>query len=112
MEDFRCGQRSWLASAFGPVATLDAVASKEEALERMNASKYGLQAGIFTNDLAFVNRAFERLEVGGLIVNDIPSFRSDAMPYGGIKDSGEGREGVRYAIEDFTEPKTLVMKNI
>ncbi|MBI5246616.1 MAG: aldehyde dehydrogenase family protein [Elusimicrobia bacterium] len=98
--------------AFGPVATLDAVASREEALERMNASKYGLQAGIFTNDLAFVQRAYQLLEVGGLIVNDIPSFRSDAMPYGGMKDSGEGREGVRYAIEDFTEPKTLVMKSI
>lgn len=98
--------------AFGPVATLDAVANREEALERMNASKYGLQAGIFTNDLAFVQRAYQVLEVGGLIVNDIPSFRSDAMPYGGMKDSGEGREGVRYAIEDFTEPKTLVMKSI
>ncbi len=98
--------------AFGPVATLDAVDSKEEALDRINKSRYGLQAGIFTNDLAFVNRAFEVLEVGGLIVNDIPTFRSDAMPYGGVKDSGLGREGVRYAIEDFTEPKILVMKSI
>jgi aldehyde dehydrogenase (NAD+) len=95
---------------FGPVATLDAVTSREDALDRMSSSRYGLQAGIFTNDLAFVQRAFERLEVGGLIVNDIPSFRSDAMPYGGVKDSGLGREGVRYAIEDFTEPKTLVFK--
>lgn len=98
--------------AFGPVATLDAVASKEEALDRINASKYGLQAGLFTNDLAFVQRAYQVLEVGGLIVNDIPSFRSDAMPYGGMKDSGEGREGVRYAIHDFTEEKVLVFKTI
>ncbi len=98
--------------AFGPVATLDAVASKEEALDRINASKYGLQAGLFTNDLAFVQRAYQVLEVGGVIVNDIPSFRSDAMPYGGMKDSGEGREGVRYAIHDFTEEKALVFKNI
>lgn len=98
--------------AFGPVATLDAVDSKEEALDRINNSRYGLQAGLFTNDLAFVNRAFERLAVGGIIVNDIPTFRSDAMPYGGVKDSGLGREGVRYAIEDFTESKILVMKNI
>ncbi len=96
--------------AFGPVATLDAVSSKEEALDRINASRYGLQAGLFTNDLAFVQRAYQVLDVGGIIVNDIPSFRSDAMPYGGVKDSGIGREGVRYAIEDFTEPKTLVIK--
>ena len=96
--------------AFGPVATLDAVASKEEALDRINASRYGLQAGLFTNDLSFVQRAYQVLNVGGIIVNDIPSFRSDAMPYGGVKDSGIGREGVRYAIEDFTEPKTLVIK--
>ena len=96
--------------AFGPVATLDAVDSKEEALDKMGRSRYGLQAGIFTNDLAFVQRAFDRLAVGGLIVNDIPTFRSDAMPYGGVKDSGLGREGVRYAIEDFTEAKTLVFK--
>lgn len=97
--------------AFGPVATLDAVSSREEALERMASSRYGLQAGIFTNDFAFIQRAFERLPVGGLIVNDIPTFRSDAMPYGGVKDSGTGREGVRYAMEDFTEQKTLVLKS-
>lgn len=102
--------RLFLEEAFGPVALLDAVASREQALERMGQSRYGLQAGLFTNDLAFVHQAFERLPVGGLIVNDIPSFRSDAMPYGGMKDSGLGREGVRYAMEDFTEPKTLVMK--
>jgi aldehyde dehydrogenase (NAD+) len=97
--------------AFGPVATLDAVSSREDALVRMADSRYGLQAGIFTNDLAFIHKAFDRLPVGGLIVNDIPSFRSDAMPYGGMKDSGMGREGVRYAMEDFTEPKTLVIKS-
>lgn len=97
--------------AFGPVATLDAVSSREEALERMASSRYGLQAGIFTNDFAFIQRAFERLPIGGLIVNDIPTFRSDAMPYGGVKDSGTGREGVRYAMEDFTEQKTLVLKS-
>jgi len=96
--------------AFGPVAMLDAVASREEALERMASSRYGLQAGLFTNDLAFIHKAFERLPVGGLIVNDIPTFRSDAMPYGGMKDSGTGREGVRYAMDDFSETKTLVMK--
>lgn len=96
---------------FGPVVTLEAVGSKEEALEKMNASRYGLQAGVFTNDLAFVQRAFARLDFGGVIVNDIPSFRSDAMPYGGVKDSGIGREGVRSTIEEYTEPKTLVLKS-
>lgn len=96
---------------FGPVVTLEGVASKEEALEKMNDSRYGLQAGIFTNDLAFVQRAFARLDYGGVIVNDIPSFRSDAMPYGGVKDSGVGREGVRSTIEEYTEPKTLVLKS-
>lgn len=96
--------------AFGPVATLDAVDGKEEALDRMAASRYGLQAGLFTNDLAFVQRAFARLPVGGVIVNDVPSFRSDAMPYGGMKDSGLGREGVRWTIHEYTEPKTLVLR--
>lgn len=97
--------------AFGPVAVLDAVDGKEQALDKINDSRYGLQAGIFTNDLAFVQRAFARLHVGGLVVNDIPSFRSDAMPYGGVKDSGLGREGVRWTIADYTEPKTLIMKS-
>ncbi len=95
---------------FGPVVTLEAVDSKEEALDKMNDSRYGLQAGLFTNDLAFVQRAFARLDFGGVIVNDIPSFRSDAMPYGGVKDSGVGREGVRSTIEEYTEAKTLVLK--
>jgi aldehyde dehydrogenase (NAD+) len=93
---------------FGPVVTLEAVDSKEQALDKMNDSRYGLQAGVF---LAFVQRAFSRLDFGGIIVNDIPSFRSDAMPYGGVKDSGVGREGVRSTIEEYTEPKTLVLKS-
>ncbi|MFI5345217.1 MAG: aldehyde dehydrogenase family protein [Elusimicrobiota bacterium] len=96
--------------AFGPVATLEAVDSRERALDKMSEGRYGLQAGIFTNDLAFVHRAYERLSVGGLIVNDVPTYRSDAMPYGGLKDSGLGREGVRWAIEEYTERRTLVVK--
>lgn len=96
--------------AFGPVATLESVDSKAEALDKMNESRYGLQAGLFTNDLAFVQRAWKELEVGGVVVNDVPTWRSDAMPYGGVKDSGLGREGVRWSIEDYTEPKTLVFK--
>jgi len=96
--------------AFGPVATLEAVDSRERALDKMSEGRFGLQAGVFTNDLAFVHRAFERLAVGGLIVNDVPTYRSDAMPYGGLKDSGLGREGVRWAIEEYTERRTLVVK--
>ncbi|MDX6768499.1 MAG: aldehyde dehydrogenase family protein [Elusimicrobiota bacterium] len=96
---------------FGPVVTLEAVDSREQALDKMNDSRYGLQAGLFTNDLAFVQRAFARLDFGGVIVNDVPSFRSDAMPYGGVKDSGVGREGIRSTIEEYTEPKTLVLKS-
>lgn len=96
--------------AFGPVATLEAFDSRERALDRLAEGRYGLQAGIFSNDLAFVHRAFDRLAVGGLIVNDVPTYRADAAPYGGTRDSGTGREGVRWAIEEYTERKTLVMK--
>lgn len=96
--------------AFGPVATLERVGSIEGALEKLAGSAYGLQAGVFTRDLTSVFKAWSSVPVGGLIVNDIPSFRSDAMPYGGSKDSGIGREGVRYAMEEFTEPRTLVIK--
>ena len=96
--------------AFGPVATLEAFDSRELALDRLAEGNFGLQAGLFTNDLAFVHLAFERLSVGGLIVNDVPTYRADAAPYGGTRDSGTGREGVRWAIEEYTERKTLVMK--
>lgn len=96
--------------AFGPVALLDAVDSREAGLDRLSATRYGLQAGLFTNDLGLVQRAFARLDAGGLIVNDVPTWRSDAMPYGGTKDSGLGREGVRWAIEEYTERRTLVMR--
>jgi len=96
---------------FGPVTTLAPVPSAEEGLRRMAQSRYGLQAGIFTKDLSAVLRFWERLPVGGLIVNDVPTFRSDAMPYGGTKDSGIGREGVRYSMEEFTERRTLVLRS-
>jgi acyl-CoA reductase-like NAD-dependent aldehyde dehydrogenase len=98
------------AEAFGPVATLEKVESRERALEKMASGSYGLQAGMFTNDLNGVMKAWDRVPVGGLIINDIPSYRSDAMPYGGTRDSGCGREGARYAMEEFTELRTLVLK--
>ena len=93
---------------FGPVALLDGFSDDAQAYARVNDSPWGLQAAIFTHDLRRVRRASEVIEVGGLIVNDSPSFRSDAYPYGGVKGSGMGREGVRYAMEDFTEPRAIV----
>ncbi|MCF6353845.1 MAG: aldehyde dehydrogenase family protein [Candidatus Polarisedimenticolaceae bacterium] len=95
---------------FGPVVTLTAVDSMEEAFERVNDSDFGLQCGIFTNDFNTVIRAFDTLEVGGVIHNDIPTFRVDSMPYGGVKDSGQGREGIRYAMHDMLEERVLVYK--
>ena len=93
---------------FGPVVTLEKYSSFMIALEQINDSKYGLQAGIFTNELSEMNLAFEYLDVGGVIINDVPTFRVDHMPYGGVKDSGLGREGVKYAIFEMMEPKLLV----
>ena len=81
----------------------------DEALRQVNNSPYGLQAGIFTRDVQHLFTAFDELEVGGLIAGDVPTFRIDHMPYGGVKDSGLGREGLRYAIEEMTEPRLLVM---
>ena len=102
--------RAFAEEIFGPVVVLERAASFDAALESVNASRYGLQAALFTNELSAVRRAFHELEVGGLIVNDATSFRSDNMPYGGVKDSGLGREGVRYAMADFTEERVLVLR--
>jgi acyl-CoA reductase-like NAD-dependent aldehyde dehydrogenase len=94
---------------FGPVVTVEPYNDFDEALRKVNHSAYGLQAGLFTRDAKLLFQAYEELEVGGLIAGDVPSFRIDQMPYGGVKDSGLGREGLRYAIEEMTEPKLLVM---
>src|SRR5262249_45338489 len=96
---------------FAPVVTVEPYSQPDQALSYINESPYGLQAGIFTNDLRFIETAFETLEVGGLMVNDVPTYRADSMPYGGTKDSGLGREGVRFAIQEFTEPKVLVVNS-
>lgn len=93
---------------FGPVVVLESYDKFATAVSLVNESRYGLQAGIFTNELDQMNMAFDQLDVGGVIVNDVPSFRVDHMPYGGVKDSGMGREGVRYAIKDMMEAKILV----
>lgn len=96
---------------FGPVAGMESFDDFDDALARVNDSEFGLQAGVFTGRLAHAMRAWDRLEVGGVVIGDVPSFRVDSMPYGGIKDSGLGREGVRYAIEDMTEQRLLVIRD-
>lgn len=93
---------------FGPVAIIEKVQYFDEVIREINRSKYGLQAGLFTNQILQMKYAFEHLEVGGLIVNGVPGFRVDTMPYGGVKDSGLGREGVGYAMKDMLEPRLLV----
>lgn len=99
---------SWL-EAFAPVVVVYRYGDFEEALREVNHSIYGLQAGVFTHDLKKAFRAYEVLDVGGVILNDIPTFRIDHMPYGGVKESGFGREGLKYAIEEMTELKLLAL---
>jgi len=96
---------------FGPVVTLEPFSDFQKAIAEVNNSDYGLQAGVFTNKVNEMNYSFEQLDVGGVILNDVPTFRVDHMPYGGMKDSGFGREGIKYSIHEMMEPKLLV-KNI
>ncbi len=95
---------------FAPVVTLTPFDTFEEALARVNDSRYGLQAGVFTRDLGRIQLAFETLEVGAVVANDVPTWRADRMPYGGVKDSGLGREGPAFAMDEFTEPRLLVVR--
>jgi aldehyde dehydrogenase (NAD+) len=97
---------------FGPVVTISPYQTFEEALAIVNDSRFGLQAGVFTNDLNRVFEAHRTLEVGGIIVNDVSAFRADQMPYGGSKDSGFGREGLRFAMEEMTEPRIMVLSHV
>ena len=97
---------------FGPVLVLAPVSSVDEAFDAVNDSRFGLQAGVFTRDLGTAFRAHRALAVGGVIVGDVPSYRSDQMPYGGTKDSGTGREGLRYAMDDYTEPRVMVLTGL
>jgi acyl-CoA reductase-like NAD-dependent aldehyde dehydrogenase len=96
--------------AFGPVAILEPFEDFSEVLERVNDSAFGLQAGIFTRDLYRAQQAWDSLHVGGVVIGDVPSWRVDNMPYGGVKDSGLGREGIRWAIADMTEERLLVIR--
>jgi acyl-CoA reductase-like NAD-dependent aldehyde dehydrogenase len=93
---------------FGPVVIIEKCKNYEEGIFMINDSRFGLQAGVFANDKKIIDYAFENLEVGGVIVNDVPTFRVDNMPYGGVKDSGLGREGIKYAMEDYWERKVIV----
>ncbi len=96
--------------AFGPVAVLSKFSDFDSALAEVNDSRYGLQAGIFTRDLYKAHRAWDTLDVGGVLIGDVPSWRVDHMPYGGVKDSGLGREGLKFAMEDMTEIRLLVIR--
>lgn len=93
---------------FGPVVSIEPFKTFKEGIDLLNDSEYGLQAGIFSDSIKEINYAFEHLEVGGVISNDVPTFRVDHMPYGGVKNSGFGREGVKYAIMEMMEPKLLI----
>jgi len=110
LEGVRRGLKIREEEAFGPVAILSRFSDFEGALEEVNDSRFGLQAGIFTRDIHKAMRAWEVLEVGGVLIGDVPSYRVDNMPYGGVKDSGLGREGVRFAMEDMTEIRNLVIR--
>ena len=102
--------KAYTEEAFGPVALLSKFTDFDAALDEVNDSKFGLQAGIFTRDLFKMFDAWDRLDVGGVVINDVPSYRVDNMPYGGVKDSGLGREGIKFAMEDMTEIRNLVIR--
>jgi acyl-CoA reductase-like NAD-dependent aldehyde dehydrogenase len=110
LEDVPREQELVCKEAFGPVAVLSRFRDFDAALAEVNDTTFGLQAGVFTRDLYKAQRAWDTLEVGGVIIGDVPSWRVDHMPYGGVKDSGLGREGVRFAIEDMTEIRLLVVR--
>ena len=97
---------------FGPVVTIGTYGDFEQAIAEVNESKYGLQAGVFTSDVKRLFLAFREIEVGGVIANDVSAFRADQMPYGGTKDSGSGREGLRWAMQEMTEPRVLVLSDV
>lgn len=106
------GMRVCKDEVFGPVTVIEPFQTFEEALASCNASRFGLQAGVFTHDVGRALQAWRELEYGGIMINDVPTFRVDNFPYGGSKDSGFGREGVRFAMEEMTEPKVLVMRGM
>lgn len=111
LENVPASVRLYNEEVFGPVLTLERIDSFREAIARINGSKYGIHAGVFTRDPKLCEQAFRELEVGGVVINDYPTIRFDNLPYGGVKQSGFGREGVRFAMEEMTEWKSWVVKN-
>lgn len=112
MENVPAEAKVCAEEAFGPVAILQKFSTWDQAIDMVNDSKFGLQAGIFTRDFYKIQKAWDKLDVGGVVVGDVPSYRVDNMPYGGVKDSGLGREGVRFAMEDMSEIRNLVIRTI
>ena len=110
MENVPTDQDLCVEEAFGPAAVLQKFSTWDEAISMVNDSKFGLQAGIFTRDFYKVQQAWDEMDVGGVVVGDVPSYRVDNMPYGGVKDSGLGREGILFAMEDMTEIRNLVIR--
>src|SRR5262249_15475946 len=110
LEDVPLSHEACTSELFAPIVTLHRYRDFDDALRLVNDSRFGLQAGIFTRDIGRALRAFETLDVGGVLINQVPTWRVENMPYGGIKDSGFGREGVRFAMEEMTEIKTLIIR--
>ena len=110
LSDIRPGMKVSEEEVFGPVVGVATVDTFDEAIAAANRTAYGLQAAVFTRDLEKALRAAERIEAGGIMINDVPTFRVDQMPYGGVKESGLGREGPRYACEEMTELKTIAIR--
>lgn len=112
LTDLPADSRIACEEVFGPVLSVQRTDGEAEAFTAVNASDYGLQAGVFTHDLQTAFRAHRALEVGGVVIGDVPSYRADQMPYGGVKQSGVGREGVRYAMDDYTYERVLVLTGL
>ena len=110
LENVPKDQKVCTEEAFGPVAVLDRFSDFDDALAQVNDSEFGLQAGLFVKDIYKIQKAWDKLDVGGVVIGDVPSWRVDNMPYGGVKDSGLGREGVRFAMEDMSEIRNLVIR--
>jgi glyceraldehyde-3-phosphate dehydrogenase (NADP+) len=112
LTDVPAGAKVSVEEVFGPVLVLAPVESDEAGFAAVNDSAYGLQAGVFTRDVQLAFAAHRSLEVGGVIIGDVPSYRADQMPYGGVKGSGIGREGLLSAMEDYTEPRVMVLTGL
>jgi acyl-CoA reductase-like NAD-dependent aldehyde dehydrogenase len=112
LENVNRSESLYCKEAFGPVAILSSYNHFENALAEVNDSVFGLQTGIFTRDIYKAHLAWDTLDVGGVVIGDVPSWRADQMPYGGVKDSGLGREGIRFAMEDMTEPRLMVLRSL